>query len=145
MILGLASKSSGMFSNKYFWIAVALIIVLFIIWKNWDRIKYMFRRADINYRNDEPAIISEADKIVLEDVANKVHTDIYDTSWTGHKKVLYQTLNALSDSRLKYLARYYKSKLANGVSLYTDLGDEVYTFDEPDQIKTRLIKIGEKY
>ena len=137
------------FTNRYFWIVIGVIVALIIIHRYWSTIKQAFGNATqsqvINYQPGETVVVSSTRKKELEDAAKGVYNDIYDTpiiesrDWPS-----YGVLNNATDNELKYLANFYSSTLSNGSSLYKDLDNEAYIDNRSliDGIKSRLAQMG---
>lgn len=134
----------GQFFYKYrWWIAgiILAIIIFIIIRRNIYKLKGKFAPRDINLEK-EP---SDERKTYLEGLARRLYTDIYDTPFfTGHDGGLYKEADALSDTELLYLSRFYKRYLTLGTSLKSDIDSQWYPFaGGVTELLTHLQKIGE--
>jgi hypothetical protein len=132
-------------SNKYTWIIIAIIIILYLLNKNWYRIKSLWQPRDIDLETGESLNIPQQRKLEIEAIARLLYTDIYDTPFTGHTVSVYEQALTLTDNELLYLSKYYKRNLTQGSWLWTDINNEVFAFtDVNTKLQLRLSKIGEK-
>lgn len=131
--------------NKWFWIAVVLIILLLVLRRNWPRIKNLFQRDFGDYPGGDK--IEEEDKARLKELAENLYTQIYSTFSFGlDKRAKYmRDAMGLTDTELKWMARYYRTTITRGTCLYKDIDDEWMFLDTVDnELMARLAKIGEK-
>lgn len=134
----------AIFKNKWFWIIVASIVILLIFRRNWSRIKSTFQRDFGNYGDYK---INEEDEARLRELAENLYQQINSSFSLGiDKRAKYMTdAMALTDTELKYLARYYRTALTKGTCLYKEIDDEWMPIDSVDEdLMARLAKIGEK-
>lgn len=134
--------------RKIIIITIILIVVFFIARKNWWRVKALIQPRVINTENGKTTV-SPGREPYLQQLADKIYQDIYDTPVTGHTESLYTEANALSDVELLYLSRYYKRSLTSGVTIYSDLQSEWFalfgsTYDAVNALANHLSKIGER-
>lgn len=119
---------------------VIILIVLYIVKKNWYKIQGIFKPA-AETNSGQP--LTDQRKVALQLIATNLHKDIYETPWTGHDYTPYAAALKLYDDELKYLADYYKIHLAQGVSLHTDISSQWYPFgDEPAALLSKLSGLG---
>lgn len=135
--------------NKWFWVVLAVIIVVLIIKRNLHLVKKVSQKRDIDYISDVISISNstdkEARKSFLKDLAQKGYVDIYDTPvFTTRAYDLWETIADLPDEDLLFLSKHYRQSITRGNSLYKDLNDEYFFLGN---VKTRLLgrlsKIGE--
>lgn len=127
--------------NKYFWIGLLALILIFILWKNSARIKSYFSRLIGKSEGDyQPYGITEQRKLELQALAQKVYEGVNTYSVTTRAE-FYDTLdavNAINDNELEYLAKYYEKNVSES-SLYADIDDEWMPGGDIDEkILTRL-------
>lgn len=130
---------------KWILVVIVIIVVYYAIRRNWYTIKFWFQPRDIDVAPGETTNISSSNEMQLKNLAQRIYTDIYDTPfWGGHNYSVYEEAMALSDSELLFMAKFYRTKLTRGVTLYDDMNNEVYVFTDLDTaLKSRLSKIGE--
>jgi hypothetical protein len=143
----------ALFKNKWFWIALAAIIVLILVWKNQNRIKGWFSQivkidggdytegiGDTETVNATPQEV-EAKKKAIEDLARETYSNINGLGF-GAVEVFAKIL-LLNDSELKYLSNFYKT-ISPNESLKDAIDNEVQPFTDQDElIITRLNQINE--
>lgn len=137
----------SLLKSKWFWIIIAILILLIIINKNWDSINSkLFERKITSYAKDAEGNvikISELDKPRLERLANNVK--IADDDWVsgGIYASDLQPINELSDQELEYVAKYYKQ--AYSKSLYEVVNNATMPFTQSDEkLMTRLDQLALK-
>lgn len=129
-----------LFRSKTFWLVFFIIVVLWIIWRNQDRIKQFFGRTRADF---QPGSITEGRKSELEALANDAYNAIYGVF--GDTGDTLERVNALNDNELVYLAKFYKKALTKGSSLYKDVDDEFMPWDKVDeQLMGRLSQLNMK-
>ena len=133
-------------TNKWFWIGLGIIILLLILKRYWYKFERFFQRTDIDLAPGETGNLTIDKKSDLKDLASRLYSDIYDTPITGHTTQLYKDANSLTDTELKYMAKYYRQHLTQGIYLYEDVNDEVFNiFTNVDsKLMAHLAKVGEK-
>jgi hypothetical protein len=134
----------AIFKNKWFWIIVASIIILLIVRRNWSKITSIFQRDFGDYGDYK---INENDEARLKELAENLYQQIYSNfSISIDKRAKYMTdALALTDTELKWLARYYRTALTKGTCLFKDVDEEWLPIDSVDEdLMARLAKIGEK-
>lgn len=141
-------------------VVVLALLIISIIKKYGDQLSSFFQSRKINYGPGENAGNQgyqagggdpTKGKSFIENLADNIYRDIYETPWSGHNSTYYEEANTLSDSDLLYMADYYKEFLTKGVGLFEDMDNESYTVftdnffsNAADVMKTRLIQIGVK-
>ncbi len=124
--------------NKWFWILVALIVLLLLLRKYWTFVKRYFQPLDVS----DPTQQGADQK--YKDIAQELRNDIEGISLT-HSDAPYEAAYKLNNDELYKVAAHYK-KLSGGDSLYEDIKGEVfYCFVKPciqDKLTTRLEQIG---
>lgn len=137
-------------------IVLFILLIYHLVKKYGSWLKDKFQSSDINYQEGETPNNagytvgqgnSEAGRLKLEQIAEQLYSDIYDTPvLTGHNSSPYLMALTLSDNDLKYLADHYKKYLTKGTSLFKDIDDEIYGLgvDYDSRLKARLTKIGAK-
>lgn len=98
-------------------------------------------------KNNSPeSVISDTRKEQIEEIAGKLYTDIYETAfWTGHDYAPYEKALSLFDNEIIYLAKYYKSHLSDGLTLWEDIDSQWYTWgDSPAKLQVKLSELGQK-
>lgn len=124
--------------NKWFWIGLGLLIIIFYVWRNWDKLKSKFGVITGDF---QPGDITDKRKGTLESLAQDTYDSIY--SATGDTGDTLEKVNALNDSELDYLARYYKKALTRGNTLYEDVDDEFMPWDDVDEtLMGKLNRLG---
>ena len=113
--------------SKWFWIALAVLLLLLILNKYKGEIRRYFQSSDIDIEPGETKKISNARKIELKAMAADLYSDIYDTPLSGHTHALYKDADDLSDTELQFLAKYYRKSLASGTYLFTDIKNEAFS------------------
>lgn len=135
---------TGILKNKWFWTVVVLIILLLVLRRNWSRIKNLFQRDFGDYGDYK---IDKEAKTRLQELAENLYSQIYSNFSVGiDKRSKYMTdAMALTDTELKWLARYYRTALTKGTCLFKDIDEEWMPVDSVDEeLMARLAKIGEK-
>ncbi len=128
-------------SNKWFWIVLAVVIILLVIRRNWNQIKALTEPKYIN-TTPEPGTAtttnsSVSQNDVLEQLARTCYADIYDTNaFSGHDLDVWDKVNSLSDPDLTYMAKFYKNAVTRGTTLFSDLNDEYFA---TSNINTRVL------
>lgn len=123
--------------NKWFWIGLATVIVLFLLWRNWDKIKSRFGRIRGDFQEGG---ISEKRKGELEKIAQELHGEN-----TDNKGDFIATckLKGLNDSEINYVARYYESAITRGDSLYEHTDNRWGAFTDCDEdLMSILSRLG---
>lgn len=131
-------------TKRWFWMLIVGVIVSFIIWRNWVRIKALLRQKRGDFQSTP---ISDERKAELKTVAKNAHKAIHET-WSSHsageREDILNVLNHINDNELLFTAKFYKKELNNGVSLYQDVRDEVMWFSNIDnRLMAALERIGE--
>lgn len=125
------------FQTKVILIIILLLVVYFLYRRYSTYIINLFQKKDINPEqivlHDGTVItvngiqdLPQSQKTVLENLAGKLKSDIYGLNIT-HEMELYEKAAALSDVEIDYLAKYYKTILTSGVSLYEDMDEEEFS------------------
>lgn len=132
--------------DRRFWIAIAVLIILFVIWRNYNRLKGRFGRDYGDYQVVTPEDIPAYRKRELEKLAMDLGTAITDIPWTDTARV--QTMGAaaaLPDGELKYVSQFYRKAVSRGSTLHADVDAEwMPGFSEDDELLSRLSVIGEQ-
>lgn len=128
--------------------ALLALVVFFIVRRNWWRVKALIAPRLINTENGKTTVTPSREPY-LQALANKIHSDIYNTPLSGHSEGIYKEADVLSDVELLYLSRYYKRSLTLGTSIYEDLSNEWFsifgsTYDAVNSLTNHLAKIGER-
>lgn len=136
------------FLNKYKWVIIGIIItivIIIVLRRNWYKVQHLLHPRDINFETGENLQISEQRKDIIENLAQKLYKDLYDTSVAGgHNTDLYKQALALTDNELLYLSRFYKRYVTNGNTLYEDIDDDYFPLtDVNTKLMAKLAKIGE--
>ncbi len=136
---------SSLLKNKYFWIGLAILIVLIIIHRQWPIIKSkLFEQKNPSYATDENGDVikvTQLDQSRLDKMVVDTRTAI--TKLTGMEYGDVDTLLALTDQELEYVTKKYKASYST--SLYEDVNDEYMPFTNKDEeLMARLDKIGYK-
>lgn len=135
---------TGILKNKWFWIIIGSIIILLIVRRNWSKITSVFQRDFGDYGDYK---IDKEAKTRLQELAENLYSQIYSNFSVGiDKRSKYMTdAMALTDTELKWLARYYRTALTKGTCLFKDIDEEWMPVDSVDEeLMARLAKIGEK-
>lgn len=143
----------ALFKNKWFWIALAAIIILILLWKNQNRIKGWFSQivkvdgGDYTKGIGDTETVQatqqerEAKKKIIEDLARETYSRINGVG-LGLTDTFAKIL-LLNDSELKYLSDFYKT-ISPNESLKDAIDNEVQPFTDQDElIITRLNQINE--
>lgn len=135
----------SLLKNKWFWIILAIIIILVVLNRNWNIIKdKLFDKRNPSYTVDEEGNkiqVTELDKIRLDKLV--VATNVAVNSALGMDYSHFEPLLDLTDQELEYVAKSYKSSY--NVSLYQDIDDEWLPFTQGDEkLQARLDKLGYK-
>lgn len=143
--------------NRQFWIGFGILILIIILINQWGNIGDWYKRKtqtkDIDLTPEEKErliktgkALSNSTKNSLEELAQLLHSDIYDTPILGHDSDLYTRSMNLSDTELKFMAKYYRENISKGVYLEEDIDNEIYSpFTNIDsRLIARLAKVGEK-
>ncbi len=136
-----------LFTNKWFWIAVATIFAIFFINKYWNEIKRFFQRSDVDLEPGESKLISSDRKVELKAFAGELYQAIYATQNVGvsYREDKFAEAVDLSDNELRYVSKYYRKSLTKDNWLYDDIDDETMPFTSIDEeLMARLTKVGEK-
>lgn len=135
------------YRKQILWIVISLV-VFFIARRNWWRVKALIQPRLINTENGQTKVEPSREPY-LQSLANKLHSDIYNTPLTGHTTSIYKEADVLSDVELLSLSRFYKRSLTTGTSLYEDLSNEWFSIfsdalDASRSLSNHLSKIGER-
>lgn len=136
-------------TNKTFWYGLGGLILLFILYKNWAKIKQLFGKDYGTYSQGgggyAPAGIPDGRKAEIEALAQELYDKIYGVTTFTDKETSFIKANALNDTELKYLAQYYKNALTRSDSLYHDVDSEFMPFtDEDEKLMSRLSALNEQ-
>lgn len=130
-------------------IIIIVAIILYYVIKQFDlinRIKRLFEPRFIDYScNPTGGTMKIADNRIayLNNVAQRIYDDIYNTPYTGHDCKLYTEANQLCDEELAYVAQQYRKALTRGLSIYTDLDSQWTIACDFDSLRAHLSKVGE--
>lgn len=124
---------------------VVVLVILYTVWKNWDKISRFMRRD--RGRGDQQGSVSDTRKAELEAMARRLYADIYSSWWTSRDADIYTATVQLNDNELEYLARFYEQTVTSGVPLGRDIDGEIYgptsgVGDAPDRIVARLRQLA---
>lgn len=124
--------------NKWFWIILAILIVLLIIRRKSEVWKDKLAPVSGDFQSGG---ISEGRKKELETLAQNVYDEI-NGGWVTN--YMYDLL-PINDNELTYLAKHYKKYLSRNESLYTQIDNEwMWGMDIDEKIMTRLNLLGLK-
>ena len=143
--------------SRWFWIGLGILIILIVVVNQWSNIRSWYRRktqkGDIDLTPEEKELLAKGKEPLTDEkeaglkaLAQLLHSDIYDTPITGHNSSLYIQAKELSDTELKFMAKYYREYITKGTYLETDIDNEIYSpFTNIDSLlMARLAKVGEK-
>ncbi len=135
----------SLLKNKYFWIALAIIIVLVILHRNWNIIKEkVLDQKNPSYATDDQGNVikvSQLDANRLDKLVVDTRTAI--TKLGGASSDDFKKLTDLTDQELEYVAKQYKSSYQE--VLYKNVDDEIMPFSSADEdLMARLDKLGYK-
>jgi len=129
--------------NKWFWIAILVIVLVFVWARNLNKIKGQLGKDYGQYTDVTPAEIQPYRKAYLEDLAQRLYTAMT-SFWGIERNVVMAEALRIPDGEMKYLANFFKSAITRGESLYYWVDAEwMSQYDEDDQLLARLAKIGE--
>lgn len=137
-----AETAGKVVRNKWFWIGLAILIVILILRRYYPYLKSKFARSYGDFSGEK---ITESRKTELETMAQ----DLYDKIYGGYHSIntrsdLMHKVAAINDDELLYLSRYYKNAITRSNSLYKDISNEFMPFASGDQVlMSRLAKIGQ--
>jgi hypothetical protein len=136
-------------TNKIFWYGLGGLILLYILYRNWSKIKQFFGKDYGVYSSGggtyTPAGIPDGRKGELETLAKELYDKIYGVTTFTDKETSFIKANSLNDTELKYLAQYYKSALTRSDSLYHDVDSEWMPFSSEDEnLLARLSALNEQ-
>lgn len=144
---------SKLLKNKYFWYAVGGLIIILLLNKYWSKLKtkinWALKPDVIDYKRDADGNIidlSDRDKAKLDIVAEDLKNDLtgyYSDIFKTHKSEIYSKLKHMSDQELQYVASSYERMYNQNMGEALDDESFGITYDVPDEIINRLIKIGE--
>lgn len=127
--------------NKWFWIILGAIILILIIRKNWRYIRAWFSPSKGDFTG---APINPERKAWLESRAEELHKYLSQWGFTSDTDSVLKEIQNVNDDELLYLAKYYKSALTRGNSLYVDIDNKWMPFYGSDEkLLARLSKIGQ--
>jgi hypothetical protein len=128
-----------LFKSKWFWIGLVLVIVAFLIWRNWDKIKSRFGRVRGDF---QAGGISDQRKGELEKLAEELHRENTDNKGDF---VATCKLKNLNDTEIDYVARYYEDAITRGSSLYEHTDDRWGAMTDCDEdLMSILSRLGLK-
>ena len=129
---------TNILKNKWFWIGLIVVIMLWVLWRNWDKIKSRFGRVRGDF---QPEPITTKRKGDLESLAKSAYDSIYNA--LGDTGDTLAQVNALNDTELDYLARYYEDAITRGNSLHEDVDNEFMPWDDVDEsLMGKLNRLG---
>lgn len=138
-----------LFKSKYFWYALAALIILLILKKQWNNLNAGLSRTfvkDKDYERDTSGSVLPVNETLAKDLASKLYTEIHSVGgWFVKDGALYGEILALNDQDLEYMANYYARYVARGArnQMYIDIDDEIYGFSSVDEdIMNRLSVLG---
>lgn len=129
-------------NKKTIIIIVSIMIIAFLIHRNWWRIERLLKPRS---GENSPIPLTDSRKITLQNIAKAMYQDIEHTAfWTGHDYSSYQQANTLYDDEVKYAADYFKNYVTNGsYSMKVGIDSQIYTWgNEPSQLSARLSELG---
>jgi len=128
-------------SNKWFWIAILIIVLIIVLNRKWYKIKRLFQPSTIHSEPDEEPLTEDRQQ-KIESIATALYNSIYGS----HDNEAYDRALNLTDTELKYMSRFYRRQITQGTWLYTDIDDEVFSpwNDRDKRLMTKLAAIGEK-
>ena len=136
----IGKTATTLLKNKYFWLAIIIIVSIFILRKNlnvWGgKIRAFFKPAAGDYSH----ILTILDKTRCEKLASELYTDIYG-NWGSNKVDSINNLLTLDDSELRYSAKFYKTSYEK--TMREDVSGEYMPFTDVDQeLVARLLKMS---
>lgn len=147
---GAGSKLKGLLTNKYFWIAVVVVIVLLVLRKYWNRLSTSLRPDRGDYRDVLPGEVQEYRKVYLEDLAERIHirTEGYNgASWLAFRYdprvAVFEEALELPDGELAVMAKHYRKAVNRGQRLSEVIDGEWVIGSSNEELATRLEKLGE--
>jgi hypothetical protein len=126
--------------NKWFWIALAVLVAILLAHKYWGEITGFFKPDRTDY-TDEPKL-TDADKSRLDTLAADLYAEIDGINIIGMPRPRYDEACGLADRELKYLATVYPHYSA-GESLKVAVTDEGIIGDTDNKLIARLNNMAE--
>lgn len=129
--------------SKYFWIGLAILIVLIIAHKYWDIISDKVKGAFTQIHGDfGECSLTDNDKTTIEEIAKQLREKIYGNFAAEDRETILETCNGLNDCQFKYLVTYYNKYLGNA---YEDVDWEFLPATNEDEIfLSRIVGMGLK-
>lgn len=128
----------------YVAIAVVVLVIFFVLRRNWNKLKGTFAKDYGDYSDGTPGQLSPARKAYLEQLAKNLKTAMEATFPGSDRENYMSQATALPDGELKYLANYFKNALTRDESLYYWVDWEIMPGSSADdELCTRLAAIGE--
>ena len=129
--------------SKWFWIGLAILIVLIILHKNFDiisdKVKVWFKQTHGDFGE---CSLTANDKTTIESIAKQLREKIYGNFIAEDRETILDTCNSLNDCQFKYLINYYNKYLGNA---YEDVDWEVMPFTSADEtFLSRIVGMGLK-
>lgn len=118
-------------------IVLAIIIVLYLLYRNYDRIK---RWLTSTKKPIEKEYLPDNIKRYLEELADSIHADLMSDIWTPTDNI--ETASLLSDYQLEYIIKFYKKRYNK--TLYNELKSESIIIGKgaKDALLSRCIELG---
>lgn len=132
--------------NKFFWYAIIAVVFYVVIKRNYYKLQEWTAPSwtEPTTNGTGQVITISAQRLFrLRELAGLLKLNIYSYYGFTATDVL-QEVSYLTDTELKYVARYYKEVLLkNKTTLYADLDDEILPgTDADDRILNRLTQMG---
>lgn len=136
-------------SSRWFWYAVAAILVLLLLRKYWPRIKGYFARDFGNYTEGflppgstgtGPAPAGNDPVSARQEELRAIARSTYEAiQGAGFQTEAIEALSLLNDTELRYVAEFYRDALTRGTSLSEDIDNEwMWDTDVDDTVIARL-------
>lgn len=137
---GIGTMLLRLLQNKWFWIAVAVLVTAILVLKHWTKITGWFGRTfGRDFGDYGNAAISAERQNELKTLARQAYNVIYGVDLTGSWQEVYTKMLALNDAELRFTARHYEQAITRGNSLSDDIDNELKPFTDLDeQLITRL-------
>ena len=136
----IVTKLLRLLQNKWFWIAVAVLVAGILVLKHWTKITgWLGRTFGRDFGDYGNAPISDERQNELKTLARQAYNVIYGIDLTGSWQEVYIKLLALNDAELRFTARHYEQAITRGNSLSHDIDGELKPFTDLDeQLISRL-------
>lgn len=129
-------KALQLLVNPATWVVVALLIIVFVFWRNGRRWWANLTRQDRgNYAGQNRVQSNPAREAELQAMAREAYRVMHILIVTGDQRErALADLLALNDTELRYVAVFYKNSVnPEGVSMRQDIDDEWMPFTDVDE------------